>query len=210
MTGTIRGNGRRRLALVAALAILFAAKRRLGRGPVVATLVFVATLFPALGFFNTYPMRYSFVADHFQYLACGAFIALIVTILMKLRLPRAAIALSLPILGTLTWMQTRIYASDERIWEDTIAKIPFRGLPATISGRFARPRQTRTLRAGRRDAAMSKLTEALWLFDEVKHLRPGHEKLAFNRAEVLRKMGRFDEAMSIYQQQLNTDPRSAG
>ena len=27
------------------------------------------TLFPALGFVNVFPFRYSFVADHFQYLA---------------------------------------------------------------------------------------------------------------------------------------------
>ena len=30
---------------------------------------FLITLGPALGFVNVYPMRYSFVADHFQYMA---------------------------------------------------------------------------------------------------------------------------------------------
>ena len=35
-------------------------------------------LVPALGFFDVYPMRYSFVADHFQYHASPALIALIV------------------------------------------------------------------------------------------------------------------------------------
>ena len=40
-----------------------------GRGPLVAVLFFAGTLGPALGFINVYPMRYSFVADHFQYLA---------------------------------------------------------------------------------------------------------------------------------------------
>ena len=34
--------------------------------------------FPVLGFFNVYPFRFSFVADHFQYLACIAPIALFV------------------------------------------------------------------------------------------------------------------------------------
>ena len=34
-----------------------------------AFLFFVGTLFPALGFLNVYPFRYSYVADHFQYLA---------------------------------------------------------------------------------------------------------------------------------------------
>ena len=32
-------------------------------------LFFTGTLFPALGFLNVHPFRYSYVADHFQYLA---------------------------------------------------------------------------------------------------------------------------------------------
>ena len=42
---------------------------RWNRAPLAAWLFFVGTLFPALGFFNVYPFCYSFVADHFQYLA---------------------------------------------------------------------------------------------------------------------------------------------
>ena len=50
------------------LAGLWAWRRR-NRGPLAALLFFVGTLFPALGFLNVYPFRYSFVADHYQYLA---------------------------------------------------------------------------------------------------------------------------------------------
>ena len=56
-------------AAVAAVIVLWCLRRRLGRGPLVAALFFGGTLFPALGFFDVYPMQYSFVADHFQYLA---------------------------------------------------------------------------------------------------------------------------------------------
>ncbi len=52
-------------------------RNRLGRGPLVAVLFFAGTLVPALGFFNVYPMRYSFVADHFQYLASVGLLALL-------------------------------------------------------------------------------------------------------------------------------------
>jgi hypothetical protein len=45
------------------------------RAPLAAILVFSAALFPALGFFNVFPFRYSFVADHFQYLASIGIIA---------------------------------------------------------------------------------------------------------------------------------------
>src|SRR5262249_45354011 len=50
-------------------AVFFILRRRWGMGPLVAAAFFAGTLLPALGFFNIYPMRYSFVADHFQYLA---------------------------------------------------------------------------------------------------------------------------------------------
>ena len=50
--------------------------RRRWRGPLAGLLFFVGTLFPVLGFFNVYPFRYSFVADHFQYLASLGIIAL--------------------------------------------------------------------------------------------------------------------------------------
>ncbi len=48
---------------------------RIGRGPVAAALYYAAAIFPALGFVNIAFARYSYVADHFQYLACiGVFL----------------------------------------------------------------------------------------------------------------------------------------
>ena len=43
--------------------------RAQARGPLAGALFFTGTLFPALGFVNVFPFIYSFVADHFQYLA---------------------------------------------------------------------------------------------------------------------------------------------
>jgi len=64
------------LAAVAVIAALWWLRSRLGKGPLVAVLLFVGTLTPALGFVDVYPMRFSFVADHFQYLASAGLIAL--------------------------------------------------------------------------------------------------------------------------------------
>ena len=61
------------LIVMTAIAGLWLLRRRIGIGLLVAVLCFIGTLFPALGFFDVYPMRFSFVADHFQYLA-GIFI----------------------------------------------------------------------------------------------------------------------------------------
>ncbi|MCP4901658.1 MAG: O-GlcNAc transferase, partial [bacterium] len=65
-------------AVTAVLLTLWGLRNRLGRGPLVAVLFFIGTLFPALDFFDVYPMRYSFVADHFQYLASIGIIALVI------------------------------------------------------------------------------------------------------------------------------------
>ena len=63
-------------AAVAVIVALWLVRRRIGRGPLAAALIFAGVLAPALGFFNVYPFRYSFVADHFQYHACIALVAL--------------------------------------------------------------------------------------------------------------------------------------
>jgi len=57
-------------ALVVAVAIALALAARRHRGPLAGFLLFAGTLFPVLGFLNVYPFLFSFVADHFQYLAC--------------------------------------------------------------------------------------------------------------------------------------------
>ena len=64
------------VAAVGVVAGLWLARHRIGRGPLVAVLFFAGTLGPALGFVNVFPMRYSFVADHFQYLAGVGLMAL--------------------------------------------------------------------------------------------------------------------------------------
>src|SRR6202041_3151473 len=53
--------------LAVVIGLVFVARRY--RGPLAGFLIFCGTLFPVLGFLNIYPFRYSYVADHFQYLA---------------------------------------------------------------------------------------------------------------------------------------------
>ena len=62
-------------AAAAAMTLLLGWWRRRSRGPLAAWLFFAGSLFPALGFFNVYPFLYSYVADHFQYLASLGVIA---------------------------------------------------------------------------------------------------------------------------------------
>jgi len=115
------------LAVLVALGLL---RRRLGRGPLAAALFFAGTLFPASGFVNVYPFKFSFVADHFQYLAslgvivpvCAAFAS------STRRMPRpAATALGVAlvvVVGVLTWRQAHVYQSLETLWTHTVEHNP--------------------------------------------------------------------------------------
>lgn len=115
------------LSAVAAIVALFAMRNRIGRGPLIAVLCFAGTLFPALGFFNVYPHRYSFVADHFQYLA-SIFLIVLVVCLAARRIPvqfqRIPAVLVLCVCGGLVWWQAHAYENLEALWRDTISKNP--------------------------------------------------------------------------------------
>jgi protein O-mannosyl-transferase len=50
-------------------AVLYRQSKKIGRGAFANYVYFICAIFPALGIFNVYPMRFSYVADHFQYIA---------------------------------------------------------------------------------------------------------------------------------------------
>src|SRR5439155_18126658 len=112
-------------AAIAAIALAWMVRSR-SRGPLAGVLFFLGTLFPALGFFDVYPFLFSFVADHFQYLASIGIIALAAATAASL--PRhAGQALSLAvlaILATLTWKQSHLYANAETLYRATIRGNP--------------------------------------------------------------------------------------
>ncbi len=116
------------LALAVVMAGLWGGRRRIGRGPVVAMLFFVLTLGPALGFVNVYPMRYSFVADHFQYMASIGLIVGMVSagmMVVRDRVLRTVLGAGVVVsLAVLTWQQSHAYESAETLWRDTLAKNP--------------------------------------------------------------------------------------
>jgi tetratricopeptide (TPR) repeat protein len=60
---------------VVVAAALWVWRRRLGLGVIAGVLFFVASLAPLLGFISNYTFQYSFVADHYQYVASIGLIA---------------------------------------------------------------------------------------------------------------------------------------
>ena len=121
------------IAAIALVGVLWVLRKRTGRAPLTAILFFGGTLFPALGFFNLYPMRYSFVADHFQYHASLGLIVLLaggaaagaarLPAALRSKLPLAA-ALLIGLLGAMTWGQVYAYQNWETVFSDTLAKNP--------------------------------------------------------------------------------------
>ena len=65
------------LAALGQLAALVALRGRIGLRPLAAMLAYSVLIFPALGFFNVYFMRFAFAQDHFQYLAGMPVLALV-------------------------------------------------------------------------------------------------------------------------------------
>ena len=106
---------------------------RRNRGPLAGLLFFLGTLFPALGFFNVYPFLFSYVADHFQYLAS---LGLIVPVAAgaatvagrRLRGHRSATrwlaACALAPLGVVTWHEARSYRDSATLYRTTLARNP--------------------------------------------------------------------------------------
>jgi len=117
--------------LIVCVAIYFL-RRYVGRCAEVAAGFFVATLSPVLGFIMLYTFRYTFVADHYQYLACIGPIALASAGLVNLSdtsknsrtLIFSAALCVVAVLATLTWRQAAMYGNIETLWRTTLARNP--------------------------------------------------------------------------------------
>jgi tetratricopeptide (TPR) repeat protein len=106
-----------------------------GRGQplFVALTYFFVSLFPVLGLFDVFFFRYSFVGDHFQYLASMGPLVLIGAGLVTLGNQFGAAtpvkvglgaATLLGALTALTWKQSGIYLNRESLWSDTVRLNP--------------------------------------------------------------------------------------
>ena len=184
-------------AVVASILILGFTVR--ARGSLAAALYFLGTLFPALGFFNVYPFVFSFVADHFQYLASlGVFALAAAGWSLWRRRARATIvpaasALAVVLaLGILTWRQSREYGDEETLYRATLEENPDCWLAHDNLGVVLR-------RSGRSDEAIAHYREAL-------RLKPGYPEAYNNLGNALALMGRWDEAQAQFAQALRVRP----
>jgi len=194
------------LAAVALVVCLWVLRRRIGRAPLVAVLYFGGTLGPALGFIDVYPMRFSFVADHFPYMASIGLLTLMVGLLTTGldRLARAGggrqvrspaglgmhvVRLAVPaallgVLAVLTWRQGGIYKNPETLWRDTIAKNPSAWLAQYNLG-VTLDKQGR-------------IAEAISHYRQALEIKPDHAPAHINWGLALSRQGKVEEAIAHY------------
>jgi tetratricopeptide (TPR) repeat protein len=194
------------LPLLAALAGLFALWLGLGKWgrPVFfAAGYFVISLFPVLGFFSVYFFRYSFVSDHFQYLASMGPLALagagitegVAAIGWKSFLRRAVCGILLLLLGFLTWRQSAVYHDLVTLYTATLAKNPGCWMAHYNLGIVLRDQ-------GETDQAITHYRQAV-------SLRPNYAEAHYNLGRLLVKKGEFSDAIAHYETALTINPADA-
>jgi len=183
------------LSVAALLSVLFVLRSRWGRGPLAALLFFGVTLGPALGFVNVYPMRFSYVADHFQYLASLGPIALAAAGLARVdrHVLSGLVPALLLALSALTWRQETAYRDEETLWRRTIATDPRVFIAQNNLGGILMER-------GRSEEAEACFLRAI-------EIEPSYPEAYDNLGILLDRRGEHDEAIGRYRKALAVDPR---
>ena len=199
------------IAVIVVLAALFTLQKKLGRGPLVGGLIFVGVLTPALGFFNVFPMKYSFVADHFQYLAGPALIVLIVaplTLLMRklpAQAPYAAAGVVLLVLAIGSAAHAMIFASSLDLWVDTARKNP-NSAPAHYNAGVAWFHAVNDDTVARDKEPAERLSIAKDELATATRLDHKHDRAFELLGEVLSLQSKPDEAIKQFDSALAIDP----
>jgi tetratricopeptide (TPR) repeat protein len=180
------------LAAIGLIAVLWRLRRR-ARGPLAGALFFVGTLFPALGFFNVYPFLFSYVADHFQYLASLGIIALAAA--AWARWTRGSILVAIAVvclLGGLTWRQSRLYRDPEVLYRTTLEKNPGAWITETGLGAYL--------------VGSGRVPEAIQHYEQALRLEPTFAQGYYDLGNALAKVGRLADAIDCYRQALQLKP----
>jgi tetratricopeptide (TPR) repeat protein len=222
------------VAGIAACVAIYFNRRYFGRSVEVAAAFFVATLSPVLGFVMLFTFRYTFVADHYQYLACIGPIALasagIVNLSERFVQYRAVIMsvalLVVASLGILTWRQAATYTDIETLWHTTLAKNPGCWMAHTnlgfvlvqkgkIDEGIAHYRSALQMQPDSWDAEYNlgaalvrkgQVDEAIPHCERAVALRPTDPDAQVSLGDALLRKGRIDDAIDHYQKAMMARP----
>lgn len=222
------------IATIAVLTGLWALRRR-NRAPLAVALLFAGVLFPALGFVNVFPFIYSFVADHFQYLAAigifagaGAVGARWLAHFGRWTERGVLIAIAIT-LGVLTWRQAENYRDVFTLYRATLAQNPScwmahnnLGIALVERGRAAEAldhyAQAIALRPNYAEAEnnfgyalnqLSRPADALPHLQRALELRPQYAEARNNLGVAFMALGRTNEGIVAFATAARLNPRYA-
>ncbi len=193
------------VAAAAVMTVLWIYRKSWGRPYFFALSYFGIALLPVLGFADQYFWRYSFVGDHFQYLAGIGPLALAAAAAVKVSemfvaaKPWPSLGLGVVLclfLGILTWRQAWVYESEETLWTDTLNKNPGCALARNNLGNIF-------VRQGHVDDAMA-------LFRAGLVLDPKDSDLLSSLGNAFLKKGDWDAAADQFQKAVEIDPANFG
>ncbi|HEY5079602.1 MAG TPA: tetratricopeptide repeat protein [Opitutaceae bacterium] len=188
-------------AMVAFFLALWGRRKGRLRPAFFAFTYFLIALSPVLGLLDQFFWRYSFVGDHFQYLASMGPLALagagITVALNHLGEPRRILApvtfaAVVCLLGAMTWKQSEVFRDDETLWQSTLALNPECWMAHNNLG-------TDYLQSGR-------LQDSVEEFEKGLEIRSNDFKAHQNLGNALLRLGRLDEAAAQFQAALGIDP----
>jgi tetratricopeptide (TPR) repeat protein len=190
------------VVIVVAVGLIVVARKL--RGPLASFLYFLGTLFPVLGFMHVFPFKFSYVADHFQYLASLGVIVpaawLIASGVARLSsseigLPVIGALLALA-LGALTWQQSGLYTDAETLYRATLQRNPGSWM-------------THNNLAGALAQMPGRLPEAIEEYRAALQLKPDYAIAHDSLGGLLMQEGRLPEAMEEFQAALRAQPNFA-
>jgi tetratricopeptide (TPR) repeat protein len=225
-------------AAVAAFAFLWRKRNGWARPVLMALGAFVIILFPVLGAFNVFFYRYSFVCDHFQYLAMIGPVALLAAGIgsaleffskSQPLLKPAVCSVLVVTFGVLTWKQTGVYQNRETLWRDALKHNPGSwmahddlGVLLSQTGRFEEAdyhyQTALSLRPndhvgyydmGLECAMKGDLDKAAQDYHKALDISPSGGLAHYELANVLARQEKLDEALSEYALALKTYPNFA-
>jgi tetratricopeptide (TPR) repeat protein len=191
------------LTVILVLSGLYLYRRRITRGPLALFLFYGVSIFPALGFINVYPMKFSFVADHFSYLSTTALFLLLSAAGYSLydrlneqitcRLRYGLSAILILYLGGYTMRLSLNYKDEMTLWRNLIRKNPqawiaYSNLGASYAG-------------------IGKTEQALALYNQAIQLNPNCNEAYYNRGLIHKNKGSLKEALIDYDQAIQIKPR---
>ena len=193
----------------------------------------VIALLPVLGFFEIFFFRYSYVADHFQYLATMGWVALVVSAGVLIcdrwggrQVGTIAAAVMVLTLMLCTWTRAHVYHDSETLWRDTLARNPGAlmahnnlGVLLEQNGRILEaiehfkqalridvdnPQTHNNL--GNALFRQGDVAKAEKEYNQALRLNPGSATAHFNLGTALRQLGQASEAIPHYEQALQLNP----